>query len=148
MAIHDGAVSHNVCYISIPHFDCSYWIQLERGDFSVSDVIGEFSIIDPVFQLETYGSHLVSDDAIRRNYALRRVFSEFERYLPSHLENVPHSFAVLIATCGTRHGNDFVYTCRCYFNSAENPILSPVDFQVSLTIDYVKGVTKQNKKEK
>lgn len=148
MMPHPESMSHNACYRSIPHFDCSYWISIDRGDFPVTDIIGEFSIIDEAFQVDTRGTHLQSDRVVLRNYAIRRVFVEFERYLPSHLENVPHSFAVLNSHFTVAPNQSSVYNCRCYFNDIKNPELPPLDFDISLAMVFVKGSpTTTTKKE-
>ena len=131
-------VSHNVCY-SLPHIDVSYWFAVDRSDFPVSDVIGEFSIIDPAFQVDTYGTHLCSDLCLLRNYAVRRCFSEIENYFPASLEGKSHSFAVLQTHYPSEPNKTVVYDCRCYFS---DDLVNPFDFQLSIGL----AVQKQNKK--
>lgn len=143
-------VSHNAC--SVNRFNVSYWIQIDRGDFPVTDLVGEFSIIDPSFQVETYGSHLHSDMAFVKNYAIRRCFVEFLNYLPSHLEGRRVSFAVLrqdLPLC--REGNS-VFHCRCFFDVPALPLsidagFQPIDFELSLTVENVKANKQTNKKK-
>ena len=127
-------VSHNAC--SVPHYIVSYWLSIDRGSFPVTDFIGEFSIIDPAFQLETYGNFLHSDRSFVENYAVRRIFFDIENHLPAHLENVPHSFSVL-NKCHVVSSHDTVFNCRCHFNSSEDPLIPNIDFDISLTV--VKG---------
>lgn len=134
MASLDGSMSHNVCY-GVPHIDCSYLISVDRGDFPVTDIIGEYSIIDPAFLVVTYGTYLLSDVATLRNYALRRVFSELENYFPDRLEGKRHSFAVLHASFACFLNSENIYECRCYFDEEE---LRPVDFTVSMSLSVVK----------
>lgn len=133
-------MSHNACYGSIPRFDCSYWVQIDRGDFPCTDIVGEFSIIDPVFQVSTYGSHLSSDRGFVKNYAVRRCFAEFENYLPSNYDGVPRSFAILHQSFPLTREGSSTFVCRCYFECVD---LSPVDFQLSLTVSEIKTKPKE-----
>lgn len=126
--------SHNACY-SIPHIDVSYWFAVDRSDFSVSDVIGEFSIIDPAFQVSTYGCHLCSDFSYLHNYVIRRCFCEVENYFPVSLEGKDHSFAVLKTHFPSEPNKSTVYDCRCYFH---DELARPFDFQLSIGLTVVK----------
>lgn len=135
------STSHNVCYV-LPHFNVSYWIQVDRGDFPCTDLVGEFSIIDDAFQVSTYGLHISSDFSFLKNYALRRCFSAFESNLPSRLNGVPHAFAVLkyhVSPFSVSH----TFHCRCYFESFDLP---PVDFDISLTMGELQTQKNMEKK--
>lgn len=149
------SVSHNAC--SVNHFDVSYWIQIDRGDFPVTDMVGEFSIIDPSFQVETYGTHLESDRCFIKNYAIRRCFAEFLNFLPSHLDGVSVSFAVLRQDLPLGREGDSIFHCRCYFGTSYSACGSsvipfyplefqPIDFDLSLAVEKV-GANKNNERK-
>lgn len=131
-------MTHNVCY-ALPHFDVSYWIQIDRGDFPCTDMVGEFSIIDDSFQVSTYGTHVSSDFSFLKNYALRRCFSEFDRNLPPRYDGVSRSYAVLDQNIPPFSVCHFFH-CRCYFESEE---FSPVDFDLSLDLGELKQPTRK-----
>lgn len=137
---HPESLSHNVCYGSIPRFDCSYWVQIDRGDFPCTDIVGEFSIIDPVFQVSTYGHHLESDRGFVKNYAVRRCFAEFENYLPSNYDGIPRSFAILHQTFPLTREGSSTFFCRCYFEGVD---VRSVDFELSLTVSEIKQTAKK-----
>jgi hypothetical protein len=146
MMPHPESSSHNACCVN--HFDVSYWIQVDRGDFPVTDIIGEFSIIDPCFQLETYGNHLQSDRSFIKNYAVRRCFVEFSNYLPQSFDGKKLSFAILRQNFPMAREGKSVFVCRCFFSDSEycDPSSNPVDFELSLSIEFV-GANKTRKEK-
>ena len=141
-------VSHNACSVSFgrcfPRVNVSYWIEIDRGDFSCSDIVGEFSIIDPSFQVDTYGTHLCSDRSLVRNYSVRRCFVEFMQRLPPHLDGVPCSLAVLSSHFEVAPNRSSIYNCRCCFNPLKGEPIPSIDFRLSLGVECL-GVSTNRK---